>query len=496
MEYSRRDLSSHRNNNRESALKYVDWFTVIIYLLLVIAGVLSIYAASYDFDNASIFSFNEFSGKQIRWIGLSLILALVLLLIDDRLYETYAYPLYFLTVMLLIVTIFVAREINGSRSWIDLGVMSIQPAEFSKFATALALAKLFSTYNFNLNSSPKNYFKALLIIFLPILLILAQKETGSALVYMSLFFVLYREGMSGMILFAALLAVVIFVVVIKYAETAIIGIPTGEFVIFCLLTVLLVGMSAVYVKRFEIARNLFLWFAGTAIIEGFLSIWDLNLSGYWFFGITLGVALLYCLFELLRLKARNLLLTIATVSLGVCFMFSVNMVFSQLMPHQQKRIKVALNIVEDLRGDGYNVNQSKIAIGSGGATGKGFLKGTQTKLKYVPEQHTDFIFCTIGEEEGFLGTSAVIALFLILILRIIWLAERQPTAFARVYSYCVASYLIFHVCINVGMVIGLCPVIGIPLPFFSYGGSSLWGFTILLFILLRLDAGRRTHLTQ
>jgi rod shape determining protein RodA len=255
-------------------------------------------------------------------------------------------------------------------------------------------------------------------------------------------------------------------------------------------------MLAVYVRRFEIARNVLLWFVGTSVVEAILSIWNWNLNGYVFFLSVIGVAIAYCLFEVLRFKSRNLIITIIAAVFSIGFLFSVNVVFNHLMPHQQKRIKVVLNIEDDPRGTGYNVNQSKIAIGSGGATGKGFLKGTQTKLKYVPEQHTDFIFCTIGEEEGFAGTAAVIVLFLALILRVISLAERQPTVFARVYAYCVASYLIFHFCINIGMVIGLCPVIGIPLPFFSYGGSSLWGFTFLIFILLRLDASRRSRLTQ
>ncbi len=240
--------------------------------------------------------------------------------------------------------------------------------------------------------------------------------------------------------------------------------------------ILMVVMLAFYVRRLEPARNVLLWFAATGIIEAILSNWNLHVNGYVYFLSVIGVAIIYCLFEMLRIK--------------------VNLVFSNMMPHQQKRIKVALSIEDDPRDAGYNVNQSKIAIGSGGAVGKGFLKGTQTKLKYVPEQHTDFIFCTIGEEEGFLGTCAVVLLFLILILRIITLAERQPTVFGRVYAYCVASYLIFHFCINIGMVIGLCPVIGIPLPFFSYGGSSLWGFTFLLFILLRIDASRRSRHTM
>lgn len=480
----------------QGVLRHLDWLTVILYLLLVTAGVISIYAASYDYDNASIFSFDEFSGKQITWVGLSFVLGLVLLLIDSRMYETYAYPIYIAMMVLLVVTIFIAPDIKGSRSWLVLGPMSLQPAEFSKFATALALAKLFSTYGFSLNATPSNYVKALVIIFLPVVLILAQKETGSALVYMSLFFVLYREGMSGLVLSAALLAVVIFVVAVKYTETMILGIPAGEFTVFCLLMALMAGMLAIYVKDGVIARNVFLWFVGTSVVEWLLSLGGWQLQGYIFFGIALGVAVGYCLFEMLRVKATRLLVTAGVVIVSVGFLFSVGMVFNHMMPHQQKRIKVVLGIVDDPRGDGYNVNQSKIAIGSGGVSGKGFLKGTQTKLKYVPEQHTDFIFCTIGEEEGFVGTTAVILLFLMLILRVLALAERQPTVFGRVYAYCVASYFIFHFCINIGMVIGICPVIGIPLPFFSYGGSSLWGFTFLLFILLRIDASRASRLTR
>lgn len=477
----------------ESVFRHVDWFTIVLYLLLVTAGVFSIYAASYDFDHASIFSFDEFSGKQVRWIALSFVLGVVLLLIDARMYETYAYPIYLALLCLLVLTIFIAPDIKGSRSWLVLGPMSLQPAEFAKFATALALAKLFSGYNFRLNASPRNYMRALLIIFTPIILILAQKETGSALVYLSLFFVLYREGMSGLVLFAALVAVVIFVVAIKFSESLVLGIPAGEFSVMCMVMALVVGMLGVYVKNLEIARNVLLWFAATSIVEALLSIWGWQIPGYVFFFSVIGVSMVYLLFEFLRMKRRGLLITVATAVLSVGFLFSVNMVFDHMMPHQQKRILVALGNVNDPRDDGYNVNQSKIAIGSGGLAGKGFLKGTQTKLKYVPEQHTDFIFCTIGEEEGFIGTSAVILLFLMLILRVISIAERQPTTFSRVYAYCVASYLIFHFCINIGMVIGLCPVIGIPLPFFSYGGSSLWGFTFLLFILLRLDASRRSR---
>lgn len=473
-------------------IRNLDWVTVIIYLLMVVFGAISIYAASYDFDEASMFSAAEFSGKQFRWIGLSFILAFVILLIDARMYETYAYPIYIAVMILLLITPFVAHDIKGSRSWISFGSMSLQPAEFAKFATALALAKLFNAYQFVLNAKGSNYLKAIALIVLPIILILAQNETGSALTFMALFFVLYREGMSGLILFAAVFAVIIFVVAVKYVETSVFGMPTGEFVVFSMIMAIMIGMSVMYSRRIEIGRNLLILFSGTALVEWALTaFWDIAVPGL---AVTLGVIFVGCVYiviESIRRRRNKMLIGVATAVLSVIFLFSVNFAFDHLQPHQQMRIKVVLGLEEDLRGAGYNVNQSKIAIGSGGLFGKGFLNGTQTKLKYVPEQHTDFIFCTIGEEEGFVGALAVTALYVGLILRIIKIAERQPKPFGRVYGYCVASYFIFHFCINIGMVIGLCPVIGIPLPFFSYGGSSLWGFTILLFILLKLDASRR-----
>lgn len=475
----------------------LDWTTVILYLVMVTFGAISIYAASYDFDHASIFSMSEFSGKQFMWIGLGFVLGLVILLIDSRVYDTYAYLIYILVMALLLVTPFVAPDIKGSHSWIVLGPMSLQPAEFAKSATALALAKLFSGYNFRLNAKPSNYAKALGIIFLPIILILLQNETGSALVFMSLFFVLYREGMSGLVLFAALMSVVIFVVAVKFTETMILGIPSGEFAVLVMVMLIIVGMLAVYGRRrIEVARNVVLFFLGCGIVLALLgALTDLPIPGLPVLLGMIAAACIYILVEWMRTRINRLLIPVATALLSVIFLFTVNAAFDHLQPHQQLRIKVVLGIEQDLRGAGYNVNQSKIAIGSGGLLGKGFLEGTQTKLKYVPEQHTDFIFCTIGEEEGFWGSMLVVGLFLALILRIVTIAERQPTTFGRVYAYCVASYLIFHFCINIGMVIGLCPVIGIPLPLFSYGGSSLWGFTILIFILLKIDSDRKSVLS-
>lgn len=478
-----------------SLFRDLDWFTVGIYLIMVACGVVSIYAASYDFDHASMFASSEYSGKQIRWIGVALVVALFLVLIDVRVFETYAFPLYAVMLVILLVTIFIAPDTKGSRSWLVFGPMKIQPAEFAKSATALALARLFSGYNFRLNASRSNYFKALAIILTPVVLIIAQKETGSALVYLSLFFVLYREGMSSLVLLAAAVATCIFVISIKYADSIWLGIPAGQGIVMALIMALLVGLTAGYCKIYDAARNLLTGFVGASVVTGLLWLCGVHLNGYIFFFTCIGGGLVYLTIISLGVKSRQVMITVAASVMSVGFLFTVDHAFDTLMPHQQKRIRVTLGIENDLRDAGYNVNQSKIAIGSGGFEGKGFLNGTQTKLKYVPEQHTDFIFCTIGEERGFIGSVIVLSLFLALIMRVITIAERQPRAFGRVYAYCVASYFIFHMLINIGMVIGLCPVIGIPLPFFSYGGSSLLGFTILLFILLSIDASRREYHT-
>lgn len=464
-------------------------------MILVTFGAISIYAASYDFDNASLFDLNEFSGKQILWIGLSLIIGVGLLLVDYRIYKIYAYPIYISVLFLLLVTIFIAPDVKGSHSWIVLGPVSLQPAEFGKFATALALSKLFDSYNFTLNAKISNYFRALIIIFLPIILILLQKETGSALVYVSLIFVLYREGMSGLILFSILCAIVFFVLAVKFTEPLVLGIELGEFMVLSVIVLIYCAMLLFYCRDLILARNVIIGIIVSAVIVGVLYYFNIEINGFLYFMTILLASIIYTVIVMFRHKIDKFLITIGFAVVSVLFLFSVNYVFGNVLePHQQQRIKVALGIEDNLRGAGYNVNQSKIAIGSGGATGKGFLNGTQTKLKYVPEQHTDFIFCTIGEEEGFVGTTTVLVLYLALILRLIHIAERQRSPFERVYAYCVVSILIFHLAINVGMVIGLCPVIGIPLPFFSYGGSSLWGFTILLFILLRLDASRKSRI--
>ena len=482
------------NNESNRLLASVDWFTVLLYLVLVVAGAISIYAATTNsMSQTSIFDFNTYSGKQFLWIGLSFVIGFALLLIDRRMYEGYAYLIYIIMIVVLIATAFLAPNIKGSHSWLKFGVVSIQPAEFAKTTTALALAKLFSTYGFKLEHW-RNYIVPMAIIFIPVLCILLESETGSALVYISLIFVLYREGMSGFVLYAILAAVSFFVITLKFAGEMVMGIPMGYFIVLTIVMITVVLMLFFYCRAMIPGRNVMIGYVASALVAWGLSAIGVNINGYVFFFTVIPLSIIYLLIAMFREDMNKILITIAFAVMSIIFMFSVNAVFNNVLAtHQQNRIKVALGIMEDVKDKGYNVNQSKIAIGSGGFTGKGFLQGTQTKLKYVPEQHTDFIFCTIGEEEGFIGASAVLLLFLVLILRVIAIAERQHTAFGRVYAYCVAAILIFHVTINIGMVIGLVPVIGIPLPFFSYGGSSLWGFTIMLFILLRLDAARAEY---
>lgn len=485
------------DNNNDSSnrmLASVDWFTVLLYVALVIYGAVSIYAATTTSTNqTSMFDFDTYSGKQFMWIGLSFAIGFSLLLIDRRLYEAYSYPIYVVMIIILIATAFLSPNIKGSHSWLKFGAVSLQPAEFAKTATALALAKLFSTYGFQLKGW-RTYIVPVSIIMLPVLCIILENETGSALVYFSLIFVLYREGMSGFVLFAMLCAVSYFVLVLKFAGTLIMGIPLGTFIVLTCIMVVIVLMLLVYCRSLILGRNVALGYIACALIAWGLSELGVHINGYAFFFTVIPLSLIYLIIGMFHDDLNKVLTTVIFAVVSIAFMFSVNLVFNHaLKPHQQNRINIALGIEEDLKGKGYNVNQSKIAIGSGGLTGKGFLEGTQTKLNYVPEQHTDFIFCTIGEEQGFVGTSAVLLLFLILILRVIAIGERQHTTFGRVYAYCVASILIFHLTINIGMVIGIVPVIGIPLPFFSYGGSSLWGFTILLFILLRIDAVRSVY---
>ena len=470
----------------------IDWLTVILYLVLVTFGWLSICGATYDFGDPDFLSFDTHTGKQLIWMGCAVVIALVLLNIERKYYEMLAYPIYVAFILLLAVTIFVAPDIKGSHSWLAFGPIRIQPAEFSKFATALCLSRLLSTYGFSMERR-SDMVKMIAIVVLPMLLIVLQNETGSALVYLSFFLVLYREGMTGSLLAVGVCAVLYFVIGVGQSGNFFESMPVcvGEFLVFLLIPFFTSLMVGVYGKRMSRAW----WIAGVNLIGTFVA-W--LFSRYVVpFDICI-VQLILCVCTALYLLYVYLLeryasyLLIALFALGsIAFYYSCNMIIDKLQPHQQMRIKVLLGLTDDPSGVGYNINQSKIAIGSGGVWGKGFLNGTQTKLNYVPEQHTDFIFCTIGEEQGFMGCTFILLLYAFFIIRIIILAERQGSnKFTRVYAYSLASILTFHLFVNVGMVIGLAPVIGIPLPFFSYGGSSLWGFTILLSILLRLDAER------
>lgn len=480
---------------RDNILKSVDWLTIAIYLALVVLGWFSVCGASYDYGQTDFFSFASRSGKQMTWIFCSFGLGFVLMMLEDKMYDMMSYIIYALMIILLIVTIFIAPDTKGSRSWLVLGPVSLQPAEFAKFATALAVAKFMSVYGFDIHHW-KHFAAVVGIIILPMMLIVLQSETGSALVYTAFFLMLYREGMPGSILFAGVCAVVYFVVGMRFEAVMMNdGVTSsGEFAVLYMAMIFSAGMVYVYCRKMDYLINILLVGMGVSLGAYLFSRYIIPFDVNWVM-LGLCVSLVIYLIYLAIMERNRIYSFIALFALcSIAFFYSTDYVFNKVMePHQQVRIKVVLGMEEDLTGAGYNVNQSKIAIGSGGLYGKGFLNGTQTKLKYVPEQDTDFIYCTVGEEQGFVGSASVLILFMALILRLVHLAERQDTRFGRVYGYSVLSIILFHVFINVGMVLGLTPVIGIPLPFFSYGGSSLWGFTILLFIFLRIDSARRVQ---
>ncbi len=479
-------------DKQPSVLKSLDWWTIGIYIALLIFGWISVCGASYTYGDNDIFSLGARSGMQIVWICTSIALGFVILMLDHKFYDTFSYVIYGILLLLLFATIFNPHEIKGSRSWLVLGPLRLQPAEFAKFATALAISKLMSAYSFDIHKM-KDFAAACVVVMLPMLFIVAQKETGSALVYLSFFLMFYREGMPGSILFTGVAMVVYFVVGIRYSETMIDNTPTpvGPFVVLLLVQIFSAGMVRIYCKNIKQSWQIIGYALGATGLAVLFAEFVLPFNIVYVQLITTLALIIFLLYQALYTRLRNYFLILLFTIGSVAFFYSASYVLNNVMePHQRVRINVLLGLDEDLKGAGYNVHQSEIAIGSGGLRGKGFLNGTQTKLKFVPEQDTDFIFCTVGEEEGFLGSAGVLLLFLALIFRLIKMAERQPFRFGRVYGYCVLSIFLFHVFINVGMVLGLTPVIGIPLPFFSYGGSSLWGFTILLFIFLRIDAAR------
>ncbi len=411
---------------RINIFKNIDWVMVFLYMAIVGIGWINIYAAVYSEEHRSILDFTHNSGKQFIWILSSLVLSLTILLIDPKIFNTFAFVIYGLNMIMLLLVIFVGREISGSKSWFGVGDVGIQPAEFAKLATSLALARYLSALDVKIQYK-KTKFITFFIILIPVLFILLENDTGSALVFTSLIFMLYREGLSGNILILGLIVIVLFFATLMLDKL-----------------IILIIVSAVALIMFWIIRK----------------------------------------------NRKILLILFGLYLLTAGFIYSVDYAFDHLEPHQKARIEVLLGKEVDLKKAGYNVNQSKIAIGSGGFWGKGFLNGTQTKYNFVPEQSTDFIFCTVGEEWGFVGSFALIALFIGLITRIIFIAERQRSAFSRIYGYCLASVLFFHITVNVGMTMGLFPVVGIPLPFVSYGGSSLWSFTIMLFIFIKQDSSR------
>lgn len=482
-----------------NVLGAVDKPVIIMYLALVIIGLMNIYGASYSEEQTSIFDLSYRSGKQILWIGISFVVAICILFSSKSLYSAVAYWLYGLIIIALIVTLFIATDIKGSRSWITLGGFSIQPAEFSKFVTALALAKFMDDTQFKL-LNPRNFVIVAALIFIPMLIIVMQKETGSALVYLSFMFMLYREGLPGIFPSIFVGAVILFVVVIRYSGDLFLGVDGASLG-------LIIGLMIVLIVALILCRALSkeYKFLPLIILGSVVAIISVAFIIHYFFiplnfvyviaGINGLLTLLVAVFAFIKWRKQYVHI-IAFILLASLFCFSVGYLFDNVLQHhQQMRIMVLLGMADDPSGISYNTNQAKIAIGSGGFIGKGFLQGTQTKLKYVPEQDTDFIFCTVGEEWGFIGSVVVLGIFLLFLLRLVVLAEKAESRFVRIYGYCVVGIFAFHLFINVGMVLGLAPVIGIPLPFFSYGGSSFLSFTILLMIFLKLDTIRKERVS-
>ncbi len=444
-------------------------------------GWVNIYAAVYNEEHQSIFDFSMRYGKQLIWISAAIVIAFLVFIVDINFYSYFAYAIYGFMIFVLILVLFFGVEVNAAKSWFQFGNIRIQPTEFAKIATALAIARYLSSYNVQINTF-KSYWKLAAMILVPAILTFIQNDTGSALVYFVFILVLFREGLSLEIILLGVFMIILFVLAMVLEKVTIILLSIGViFIVFPFINRKF--------KNFGIALLILIF--SSLIIFGLDKFFDFGLTNFYIILSALGASSLVYIVLAVRYKIRNVFILLIFLFGSIIFTYSVDYVFNNFLePHQQKRINVVLGLESDPYGVEYNVNQSKIAIGSGGLSGKGFLRGTQTKYDFVPEQSTDFIFCTIGEEWGFLGTFTIVTLFVIFLLRLVYIAERQRSAFSRIYGYGVISLLFFHVVINIGMTIGLVPVIGIPLPFFSYGGSSLWAFTILLFIFLRLDASR------
>ncbi len=472
-------------SSRTNILANIDWIVVFLYLFMITFGWMNIFASGYNDSFKSVFNLNTNYGVQLVWIIISLATILVVFILDHKFYHFFAYAIYGLTIFSLIVVLVFGAEVHGARSWFRIFGFSFQPSELAKIGTALALARYLSGYNIT-----KFKFRTFLIcsafIGAPFLLILVQPDPGTSLVFLTFLFVLFREGLPGWILLLIVFLGGLFLFSLLYPAVNII------------IALVIIALAVYYLLSRKLKIPVLGLFIMLLVFFGLNSINRSLNAGYSFANIviaTLLVSTLIFVILILSFKIKYALLVLVFLYGFIAIPYSVDFVFHHfLKSHQQRRVNIMLGKEIDPKGYGYNVNQSKIAIGSGGFSGKGFLEGTQTKLDFVPEQSTDFIFCTVGEEWGFIGTFLVVVLFAGLLIRIVFIAERQRSKFVRIYAYGVASIIFFHFVINISMTIGLFPVIGIPLPFFSYGGSSLLSFTLLLFILVRLDAARMAYL--
>ena len=498
-----RSAGGHRNR---SMTKTIDWSLVFCWLILIFIGWANIYASIHASEPASIFDFDSRSGKQFVWMCTAFLIAvLILFVIPPRIFESASLPIYAFVIFLLIAVIFLGIEVKGSRSWFAFGPVRFQPAEISKISTSLMLATVMSQLGYKIGRW-KDFIITALIILVPMLIIVGQSETGSALVYVGFIFMLYREGLSGWLIFMVGMAILLFiltltaspfvaVLVLAGVSSLCICLYSGRFkwwLIICVpLIVLFSFLPDIMTSIAAAGQPETVELTEEAMVE---TSWISKIKPLYVLLGVLVIAAPFAGFQAFRERNMFTHLAIMSTLAGIILVFSVDFLFNDvLQDHQRKRIEVLLGMKEDPTGVGYNVNQSMIAIGSGGLTGKGYLNGTQTTYGFVPEQSTDFIFCTIGEEWGFVGCAAVIMLYVFLMMRIIKDAERSREAFTRIYGYCVACCIFMHLFINIGMTIGLMPVIGIPLPFISYGGSSLWGFTALLFIFIALDRNERKY---
>ncbi|MFI3331489.1 MAG: rod shape-determining protein RodA [Rikenellaceae bacterium] len=473
--------------NKANLISCIDWYAVIIYLLLIIMGWMNIYAAVSDSSlSGAGFELTSRYGMQLIWIGITLSIAVVILLIDAKFWHIFSAPMYIFSLLVLVSTLIIGREVNGAKSWLILGPVAFQPAELMKFTTSLMLARGISSYNFKINQINS---LALIggIIMLPIMVIILQNDTGSAIVYASFFFVLAREGLGSWVYI--LMGTVIALFVLSFLLT-----PFVMMILILLFCLLCEGiMNGNWKSKIVYLASLTLGYI--AVFALFNFIFKVGLSHYASLLVSVVLSLVGVFTYIYRYKLVNVVKIIGLFFASLGFTNIVDYVFDNILQtHQQKRILDLLGIEQDLRGWGYNVNQSKIAIGSGGFWGKGYLNGTQTKYNFVPEQSTDFIFCTVGEEWGFMGSLLVVTLFCMLILRLMKMGERQMEAFGRVYCYSVAGIFLIHLLINIGMTIGIMPVIGIPLMFFSYGGSSFLMFSIMFFVAVKLDASYKENL--